>query len=54
MRPSRGWENSDIYFKDLYSCPVEIIEGITDKGQFQFLTGLRGDLPVYNNYFHLD
>ena len=24
--------------KDLYSCPTEIIKGLTDKGQFQYLT----------------
>ena len=28
--------------KDLYSCPLEIIKGLTDKGQFQYLTGLKG------------
>ena len=33
-------------FKDLYSCPIEII-----KGQFQYLTELKGPqegLTVYN------
>ena len=29
-------------FKDLYSRPVEIIKGLTDKGQCQYLTGLKG------------
>ena len=28
--------------KDLYSCPIEIIIGLTDKGQFQYLIGLKG------------
>ena len=38
-------------FKDLYTCPIEVIKGLTDKGQFQYLTGLKGSqegLPVYN------
>ena len=32
------------YLKDLYSCPIEIIKGLTDNhnGQFQYLTGLKG------------
>ena len=43
--------------KDLYSCPIEIIKGLTDKGQFQYLTDYRikgaskGDVPVYNLIF---
>ena len=41
-----------LVIKDLYSCQIEIIKGLSDKGQFQYLTGLkgssRGDLPVYN------
>ena len=28
--------------KDLYYCPTEIITGLTDKGQFQYLTNLKG------------
>ena len=24
------------------SCPIEIINGLTYKGQFQYLTGLKG------------
>ena len=28
-------------FKDIYSCPIEIIKGLTDKGQFHYLTKLR-------------
>ena len=36
---SRDWR-----FKDtcIYFCPVEIIKGLTDKGQFQYLTKLKG------------
>ena len=32
-----------ISFKDLYFCPVESINGLTDKGLFQYLTGLKGN-----------
>ena len=42
---------SHLTFKDLYLCPIEIIKGLTDKGQFQYLKGLKGPqgaLPVYN------
>ena len=28
--------------KDLYPCPIEIFKGLTEKGQFQYLTGLKG------------
>ena len=28
--------------KDLYSCPIDTIKGLTDKGQFQDLAGLKG------------
>ena len=27
--------------KDKYYCPIEIIKGLTDKGQFQYLTKLK-------------
>ena len=33
---------SSITFKYINSCPIEIIKGLTDKGQFQYLTGLKG------------
>ena len=45
------WKNSgygnknaplDDGLKDMYYCPIEIIKGLTDKGQFQFLTKLKG------------
>ena len=42
---------SHLTFKDLYLCPIEIIERLTDKGQFQYLKGLKGHqgaLPVYS------
>ena len=28
--------------KGIYHCPIEIIKGLTDKGQFQYLTKLKG------------
>ena len=31
-----------VYFKGVYICPIEIIKGLTDKGQFQYLTGFKG------------
>ena len=30
------------YFKDIYFCPIEIIKGLTENGQFQYLTKLKG------------
>ena len=36
---SNFMEYSGIGLKDLYSCPFEIIKGLSDKGQFQYLTG---------------
>ena len=36
--------------KYLYSCPIEIIKGLTDKGQFRYLTGLKG--PQEGNYLY--
>ena len=35
------WEQI-LSFKDIYSCPTEIIKGLADKGQFHYLTKLRG------------
>ena len=34
-------------FKDMCSCPIEIIKGLTDKGQLLYLAS-GADLPVYN------
>ena len=31
-------------------CPIEIIKGLTDKGQFQYLTNLKG--PQVGNYLY--
>ena len=39
-------------FKDIYFCQIEIIKGLTDKGQFHKIKGAsRGDLPVYNTIY---
>ena len=37
-------------FKGIDNCPVEIINGLTDKGQFQYLTYLKGP-QVGNNLY---
>ena len=39
-----------ISFKDIYYCPIEIIKGLTDKGQFQYLTKLKG--PQEGTYLY--
>ena len=36
--------------KDIYSCPLEIIKGLTDKGQFHYLTKLKG--PQEGTYLY--
>ena len=36
--------------KDLYSCSIEILKGLTDKGQFRYLTGLKG--PQEGTYLY--
>ena len=36
--------------KGIYYCPIEIIKGLTDKGQFQYLTNLKG--PQVGNYLY--
>ena len=36
--------------KCIYYCPIEIIKGITDKGQLQYLTKLKG--PQVGNSFY--
>ena len=42
----------------MYSCLIEIIKGLTDKGQFQYLTKLRGLKRgltcIQHKFFHLD
>ena len=39
------WEHA---LKGIYHCQIEIIKGLTDKGQFQYLTKLKG--PQVGNY----
>ena len=44
-----------ITFKDKDCCPIEIIKGLTDKGQFQYLTKLMGPQEgtyLYATQFH--
>ena len=36
--------------KGMYYCPIEIIKGLTDMGQFQYLTKLKG--PQVGNYLY--
>ena len=41
--------------KDIDHCPIEIIKGLTDKGQFQYLTKLMGPQEgtyLYTTQFH--
>ena len=41
--------------KDKDYCPIEIIKGLTDKGQFQYLTKLMGPQKgtyLYETQFH--
>ena len=42
-------------FKDKDYCPIGIIKGLTDKGQFQYLTKLMGPQEgtyLYATQFH--
>ena len=42
-------------FKDMYYCLIEIIKGLTYKGQFQYLTKLMGSKEgtyLYTTQFH--
>ena len=44
-----------ITFKDKDYCPIEIIKGLTDKGQFKYLTKLMGPQEgtyLYATQFH--
>ena len=36
--------------KGIDYCPIEIIKGLTDKGQFQYLKNLKG--PQVGNYLY--
>ena len=41
--------------KEINCCPIEIIKGLTDKGQFQYLTILMGPQEgtyMYTTQFH--
>ena len=48
------WNLANLYsktcLKDKDYCPIEIIKGLTDKGQFQYLTKLMG--PEVGNYLY--
>ena len=48
-------ESRDFMLKDKDYCPIEIIKGLTDKGQFQYLTKLMGPQEgtyLYATQFH--
>ena len=38
----RNRKEQKFIFKGIYHCPLEIIKGLTDKGQFQYLIKLKG------------
>ena len=38
------------FVKGIYYCPIELIKRLTDKGQFQYLTKLKG--PQVGNYLY--
>ena len=44
------WLSNEFLFKGIYYCPKEIIKILTDKGQFQYLTNLKG--PQVGNYLY--
>ena len=45
-----------VNIKGMYYCPIEIIKVLTDKGQFQYLTKLKGlkwgITCIQHNLFH--
>ena len=51
-----NWKRQvDFYLKDKDYCPIEIIKGLTDKGQSQYLTKLMGPQEgtyLYATQFH--
>ena len=54
LLPPRGIF-SGIALKDKDYCPIEIIKGLTDKGQFQYLIKLMGPQEgtyLYATQFH--
>ena len=47
--------NKIYQLKDIDYCPIETIKGLTDKGQFQYLTKLMGPQEgtyLYTTQFH--
>ena len=44
----RSWLSYPTNLKGIHHCPIEVIKGLTDKGQFQYLTKLKG--PQVGNY----
>ena len=42
--------NVHCIIKGIYNCLIEIIKGLTGKGQFQYLTKLKG--PIVGNYLY--
>ena len=47
----KDFESIDhLFIKGIDCCPIEIIKGLTDKGQFQYLTNLKG--PQVGNYLY--
>ena len=49
-KSGRRAPNVSIIFKGKDYCPIEIIKGLTDKGQFHYLTKLKG--PQVGNYLY--
>ena len=39
---TNAYVNQQDNVKGIDYCPIEIIKGLTDKGQFQYLTNLKG------------
>ena len=39
-----------VHVKGIYYCQIESIKGLTDMGQFQYLTNLKG--PRVGNYLY--
>ena len=45
-----GCKGVNIKLKGTYCCPIEIIKGLSDKGQFQYLVKFKG--PQVGNYLY--
>ena len=50
MSHKRMLGSNGLSFKGIDYCPIEIIKRLTDKGQFQYLTNLKG--PQVGNYLY--